>query len=231
MIKNMHYAFMAFFLYFSVYSQDTCYYKLTTIHGSCSKFNMVSALNPQVSGFSPSCFISIKSMRTDSHYIQEKKIHFVVMLGSSISLFQMKDPAFLSGLYDKKNFNVLSKRIFGGFGINGRFAAGRRIFIDVDLAPCLEIIRDNSSETRLDSVKGSKFYDDFYRGIQLFANIKCEYKLNTYWGCFLNFAASMELVKKFGESFPTYKNPFKTQLLTGIGLVYYYEYKRKKEVF
>jgi hypothetical protein len=231
MTKNIRYAFVAFFLYFSVYSQDTCYYKLTTIHGSLSNFNMVSAYNPQIPGPSPSCFFSVKSMRTDSNYIQEKKIHFVVMLGSSISLFQIKDPAFLSGLYDKANFNVLSKRIFGGFGINRRFAAGRRIFIDVDLAPCLEIIRDNSSEIRLDSVKGYKFYDDLYRGIQLFANIKCEYKLNTYWGCFLNFAASVELVKKIGADFPLYKNPFKTQLLTGIGLVYYYKYKRKKEVF
>ncbi|MGZ3866606.1 MAG: hypothetical protein ACXVNR_09475, partial [Bacteroidia bacterium] len=75
MIKNFFYI-LACVVYHSLFSQDNYHYRLSTVHASVSNFSMISAVNPQVPGFSPSFFISVKSLRTDSMYRQEKKIHF-----------------------------------------------------------------------------------------------------------------------------------------------------------
>jgi len=206
--------------------QDTTRFKLTTIQASASSFH-VSSLNPQV-GFAPSALISIKSFYTDSNHWQPKKIfHFVVMLGGAQSRFVMRDPIFLKGLYDKSDFYVFSQRLIGGFGLNVRMSA-KKISFDMDLAPCLEIIKDRSDDARPDSVNGFRFYTDLYRGIQLFANAKVEYKFSDRFGTFISFATSVELVKKIGKDYPLTKNPFRNQTFTGIGLIYYYARKQKK---
>ena len=168
------------------YAQDSIVkYRVTTIQTSLSHFFLVAPQYPQLPRFFPSGIISIKSFRTDSVFNPEKKFHFMISLGAAASRFSLTDPEFFKNKLDKSPLYVLSKRFFGGFGLNKRYSVSKKFMLDIDIAPCYLIIWDKSEETRGDTaLQESKGYEDIYQGLHLLVGAKLEYKTSVNYGFF-----------------------------------------------
>ncbi len=171
---------------FNFFSQDSIVkYRITTVQASCSHFFLVAPKYPQLPRFFPSGIISIKSFRTDSIFNPEKKFHFMISMGAAISRFSLTEPDFFKNILDKNPIYVLSKRFFGGFGLNKRYSVSKKFMLDIDLAPCYLIIWDKSEETRGDTaLQESKGYEDIYQGLNLLVGAKLEYKTAGNYGFF-----------------------------------------------
>jgi hypothetical protein len=216
---------LLFFLSFSFYGQDTIRYRNTSFHGSVSDFVLLSPQYPQYGSFFPSAMLSLKSSSTDSLHRPLKNLSFSILVGIAASRYLFFEEKFFINLPDKSPYHVLSKRFWGGFGINYRRQLSKKLILDIDLAPSIQIIVDKSEETKTDtSGYNSLGFDNIYQGIHLNAYCKLEYKLPGNFSPFFSFSASLPLshtiARQAGDE--PYYNTFKGQLFIGIGLSYYY---------
>jgi len=215
----------------SFYSQDTLKYRATTIQGSLSDFFLISPQYPQMPRFFPAGALSLKSSRTDSLYAPLKKFNFVITMGAAASRFLLSDDVFFKNFLDKSPMPVFSKRFWGGFGINYRRSISKKLILDVDVAPCVQIIVDKSEETRTDTSSWeSRGFEDIYEGLHLYTNIKLEYKTQSNFAFFFTLSGSFPLLNRFvNNGDEKYHDAFKGQFFAGIGLTHFYKTKHKIE--
>lgn len=219
--------FFGFFFLLSIlsYGQDTIRYRNTCFHGSVSDFILLSPQYPQYGSFFPAATLSLKSSSTDSLYKPLKSISFSILVGIAASRYLFYEEKYFANLPDKSPYHVLSKRFWGGFGINYRKQISKKLVFDVDLVPSIQIIVDKSEETKTDtSGYNSLGFDNIYQGIHLNAYCKLEYKLPGNFSPFFSLSASLPLshtiARQPGDE--PYYNTFKGQLFVGLGLSYYY---------
>jgi len=223
-LKKYFFLFTLFYC-FTISGQDTLRYRSTSFHGSVSDFILLSPKYTQTGSFYPSALLSLKSSRADSFYWPLKKLGFSIMMGVAASRYLFFDEKIFVNIIDKSPYHVLSKRFFGGFGVNFRRQVSKNIILDVDLAPILHIIIDKSEETKTDtSGWNSVAYENIYQGLHLFAYCKAEYKMKGKFVPFISFSASLPLihalVRNPGDD--PYHNIFKGQLFLGIGVSCFY---------
>lgn len=227
--KKIAFAFLAF-CSFCAYSQDadTIRYRSTSFHGSVSDFILLAPVHPQYGSFFPAATLSLKSGRADSLYTPLKNLNFSIMVGAAASRYLFFDEAFFVNFLDKNPYHVLSKRFWGGFGINYRKQISKKLIVDVDLAPCIQIIVDKSEESKTDtSGWNSVIFENIYQGIHLNAYCKLEYKLPGNFSPFFSVTASAPLTHSIARDAgdEPYHNTFKGQLFIGFGCSYYYRSK------
>jgi len=203
---------------------DTIRYRSTTFHGSAAHFVLLGAQYPQFNRFFPSAALSLKSARTDSLYAPLKKINFVITMGAAASRYWFSDAEYFRNFLSKESLPVFSKRFWGGFGINFRRAISPKLILDVDVAPCIQIIVDKSEESRVDTSSWeSKTFTEIYQGVLLYTNFKLEYRAPGNFAPFLTVSASVPLANDFAAAHDEkYHNQFKGQVFIGAGVTYYY---------
>ncbi len=205
---------------------DTIRYRSTSFHGSVSDFILISPAYSSYGGFFPSAALSLKSGKADSLYRSKKALNFSIMVGAAGSRYLFFQEEFFRNFLDKHPFHVLSKRFWGGFGINYRKQLSEKFVFDVDLMPCIQVNVDKSEETKTDtSGWNSVGYESIYQGIHLNAYCKLEYKLKGDFSPFLSVSAALPLTHTIARDpmDEPYHNVFKGQLFVGIGVSYYYK--------
>jgi len=223
-----------FLLLFSLnfYSQDSIVkHRITTVQGSLSEFFIISPKYKEVPAFFPSGAISIKSFTADSLYNAKKKFHFMITMGAAASRYLLSDADFFINFLDKGSMPIYSKRFWGGFGLNYRKPISKKLILDVDVAPCVQIIVDKSLETRIDTASWeSKGFEDIYEGLHLYANIKLELKTQSDFAFYFTLSGSFPVLNSFVDNGDEkYHNIFKGQVFAGIGMTYFYKSKHKIE--
>jgi hypothetical protein len=204
-------------------------YRATAIQASLDHFFLLGPKYPQLPLFFPSGIVSIRSFHTDSLFMQEKRLHFMITVGAAGSRFTLAEPAFYTHMLDKTPFRISSRRYFGGFGVNYSIPVKHKLVLDIDLAPCVEIIWDRSEETRPDtSLQETKGFEEIYQGLQLFAHVKLQYPLRGNYALFLSVAGNLPLMNRL-YSDVEYSDRFTGQLFIGIGLTYFYKTTHKVE--
>lgn len=211
---------------------DTIRYRLTSFHGAVSQLLVVSPAYPQAGALCPAALLSVKSNRTDSTYVPVKKLNFSIMAGIAASRYLFFNPAYFVNFLDKEPFRVFSKRFWGGFGISYRTRIARRLVLDADLAPCIQIIIDKSEETKTDtSGWNSVAYSNIYQGLHANVFVKLEYQTAGDLKPFLSLAAGLPLLHYLAKDVGAepYHNLFKAQLLLGAGISYTLKRRRVLE--
>ena len=155
----------------------------------------------------------------------------MITVGAAASRFLLSDDVFFKNFLDKSPMPVFSKRFWGGFGINYRRAISSKLILDIDVAPCVQIIVDKSEETRTDTSSWeSKGFEDIYEGLHLYTNIKLEYTTQSNFAFFFTASGSFPLLNRFVDNGDEkYHDTFKGQFFVGIGLTHFYKSKRKIE--
>lgn len=222
---------VVFFSSVQFFAQDTLKYRLTLIQGSASQFFLLGPTYPQVPRIYPAGALSLKSSRTDSVYTPFKHFNFMITVGATASRYLLSDEVVFKNFLDKSPMPVFSKRFWGGFGLNYRKDISKRLILDVDLAPCVQMIVDKSEETRTDTSSWeSKGFEDIYEGLHLYTNVKLELKSQGDFSVFFTVSGSVPLMNRFVDNGDDkYKNVFKGQFFVGIGLTHHYRSKRRVE--
>ena len=155
----------------------------------------------------------------------------MITVGATASRYWLSDAVVFKNFLDKRPMSVYSKRFWGGFGMNYRNAISENLILDIDVAPCVEMIVDKSDETRTDTSSwDSKGFEDIYEGLHLFTNVKLEYKTQRNYAFFVTVSGSVPIVNRFVDNGDErYRNTFKGQFFVGIGLTHFYKSKRKLE--
>lgn len=211
---------------------DTIRYRVTSFHGSVSQLLIISSSYPQAGALCPAALLSVKSNRTDSTYVPVKKLNFSIMAGIAASRYLFFEPKYFVNFLDKEPFHVFSKRFWGGFGINYRTRISRRLVLDLDMAPCIQIIIDKSEETKTDtSGWNSVAYSNIYQGLHANIYLKLEYQSKGDFKPFLSFGAGLPLLHYLAKDAGAepYHNLFKAQLLVGAGINYSLKRRRVLE--
>ena len=233
MIKCKKILFVFSFLFtFTSYSQDSLRYRNTIFQASLSHFILVSPKYPQQENrFFPSASLSLKSARTDSLYASLKKVNFMITMGAAASRYFLSDEVVFKNFLDKHPMPIFSKRFWGGFGINYRRAISKKLILDVDLAPCVQIIVDKSEETRTDTASWeSTGFEDIYEGLHLYTNLKLEIMTKSKFAFYVTLSGSVPLVNRFVDNGDIkYHNVFAAQVFAGVGISHFYKSKRRIE--
>lgn len=210
---------------------DTVRYRSTSFHGSVAHFALLGARYPQYGSFFPSAAFSLKSARTDSTYTSLKNINFVITLGAAASRYLFSDEEFFTHFLIKDPIPVFSKRFWGGFGINYRKSISPKLTIDLDVAPCIQIIVDKAEEGRVDTAFWeTRVFTEIYQGLLLYANCKIEYKAKGNFAPYFTVAASAPIINDLAvDGDEQYHDRFKAQLFIGAGVTYYYKSRRRIE--
>lgn len=229
-VKNSLFVFL-FSTSFSFQAQDSLRYRITTFHLSASQFILISPQYPQSGSFFPSASLILKSALADSAYTPLKRFNFIITTGIASSRFLFSDNLYFKNFIDKSPLLVFSKRFWGGFGINYRRPLSNKFILDVDVAPCVQIIVDKSVETRIDTSSWeSKGFEDIYEGLLLYTNIKLEYKSKSNFAFFFTLSGSVPLLNYFVDNGDDkYRNLFKGQFFAGIGVAHFFKSKHKTE--
>ncbi|MGZ6488690.1 MAG: hypothetical protein ACXVDU_01780 [Bacteroidia bacterium] len=214
-------------------AQDSLFkYRVTTFHVSVSHFILAAPQYPQTTSFFPSASLSLKSADADSLYNFLDRKNFMITLGIANSRFLFSDDLYFKNFLNKSPMLVFSKRFWGGFGINYRKEISKKLILDLDIAPIVQIIIDKSVETRTDTASWeSRGYEDIYEGLHVYANAKLEFRSNDNYAFYFTVSASVPLLNRFVDNGDDkYRDQFKGQLFAGVGLRYFYKSKRKVEV-
>ncbi|HWY37608.1 MAG TPA: hypothetical protein VNY73_03550 [Bacteroidia bacterium] len=213
------------------FGQDSLRYRVTSFHVSAAQFIILSPQQQPVNGFAPSAALSLKSARTDSLYRPFKKFNFMITTGIASSRFMLIDEIFFKNFLDKSPMLIFSRRFWGGFGINYRSVLSKKLILDIDVAPCVQMIVDKSIETRTDTSSWeSKGFEDIYEGLHLYTNIKLEYNTKSNFALYITLAGSVPLLNRFVDNGDErYHNTFRGQLFLGLGLTHFYRSKHKVE--
>src|ERR1700758_1102111 len=214
------YFFVFLFLPISFKAQDSLRYRSTIFDLSASHFIIVSPNYPQVNIFSPAAALSLKSISADSLYNPLKKFNFMITTGAAASRFLFSDDYYFKNFLDKSPMLIFSRRFWGGFGINYRKAISKKMILDIDIAPCVQIIVDKSEETRTDTSSWeSRGFEDIYEGLLLYTNLKLEFKTKTNFAFYFTLSGSVPLFNRFVDNGDDkYKDTFKGQIFAGIGI-------------
>ncbi|HXB40184.1 MAG TPA: hypothetical protein VNZ49_06550 [Bacteroidia bacterium] len=223
-LKNTFFVFI-FCISFSFFAQDTVRYRTTSFHLSGSHFVLLGPEFQQTNNFFPSAAFSLKSFRADSLYKAKENFHFILTMGAAGSRFMLTDPSFFVNVPDNRPLPVFSKRFWGGFGLNYRKAVSKKIVLDIDMAPCIQIIVDKSEETRTDTAGWeSKGFTDIYQGLLLYANVKAEFFTFKNFAVYASISGSVPMINRFGNhGDDPYHDKFKGQIFIGFGLAYFYK--------
>jgi hypothetical protein len=212
--------------------QDTIHYRATNFHGAVSDFILLAPDYPKYRGFSPAALLSVKSNRTDSTYTPYKRLNFSIMMGLAASRYLFYDADYFVNFLDKDPYHVFSKRFWGGFGINYRRALAKKLVLDADFAPCIQINVDKSEETKTDtSGWNSVRYENIYQGLHANLYCKLEYQASGELKPFFSLAAAVPILHSIArdEGDEPYHNRFAGQLFIGIGISYCYKSRRITE--
>jgi hypothetical protein len=216
-------------VFINTFAQDSIVkYRSTAIQGSVSHFLLLGAKYPQLTQYFPSAVISVKSFGTDSIYNAKEKYHFTISAGAALSRFSLTDPSYYYNMLDKRPIIIRSQRYFGGFGINYRKSISRKLILDADLVPCVEIVWDKGEETRVDTaLQETREYFDIYQGLHLFGHVKLEWKTYASYGFFFSLSGNLPVLNSLGKREDPYGDSFKGQIMAGVGLVYFHRSKGK----
>lgn len=212
--------------------QDTVLYRSTGFHAAVSDFVLLGAKYPQYGVLFPAATVSIKSSRADSAFNTTRAWNFSIMAGLAVSRYLFFDEKFFVNFLDKSPFHVLSKRFWGGFGVNYRKAISDRFLIDADIAPCLQVNVDKSEESKTDTSGWDSFtYENIYQGLHLNAFVKLEYRTRGSLAPFVSLSGAVPLVHNIARDpgDEPYHNLFKGQFFIGAGVSWYYRSRHLSE--
>lgn len=145
-------------------------------------------------------------------------------MGAAASRYLFFDERLFTNFIDKSPYHVLSKRFWGGFGVNYRKPISQKLILDVDVAPTILIIVDKSDEAKYDTAGWSSItYENIYQGLQLNLYAKLEYKTKKDFHPFLSIAVAVPVINSLARAAADepYHNHFKGQLFIGAGIGYF----------